>query len=72
MYNNPFKKNLDRKPPAPRRPLSAVDLRPPQAERDVLQAVVHRRLAFKLGLTLPVAATVAALAGLGPNDRGGR
>lgn len=70
---NAFKQNLDRKPPAPRRPRPALDLRPPQADRDVLYAVVTRRLAFRLGLTLPVAATVTALAGICPDHgRAGR
>ena len=37
---------------------------------DTAQNVVHRRLAMRFGLSLPVAAAMAALAGLGP--QGGR
>jgi hypothetical protein len=33
---------------------------------EALRAVVSRRLALRLGLTLPVASAVASLAGLGP------
>ena len=35
---------------------------------EALRAVVSRRLALRLGLTLPVAAAVASLAGLGPRN----
>lgn len=35
---------------------------------DLVQRLVTRRLALRLGLTLPVAAAVASLAGLGPNS----
>lgn len=40
----------------------------PEPDRTVLQAVVDRRLALRLGLSLPVAAVVAQLAGLGPRE----
>ena len=49
---------------------NAVIATPPTAEpdRSALQAVVNRRLALRLGLSLPVAAVVAQLAGLGPKE----
>lgn len=38
-----------------------------------IQSLVDRRLAMRLGMSLPLAATVAALAGLGPRtERVGR
>jgi hypothetical protein len=44
---------------------------PPDPVR--IQAVVDRRLAMRLGVSLPTAAVIAALAGLGPQaERRGR
>ena len=42
----------------------------PTAEQDraALHTVIDRRLALRLGLSLPVAAVVAQLAGLGPRE----
>ncbi|WP_375460587.1 hypothetical protein [uncultured Enterovirga sp.] len=70
MPGNPFQRHLAS---ASRRQTvspSTTDLRPHLADRDVLQAVVTRRLAMRFGITAPLAATVAALAGLGPNEEG--
>ena len=41
---------------------------PLEQDRAALQAVINRRLALRLGLSLPVAAVVAQLAGLGPQE----
>lgn len=43
-----------------------------EVDEDALRALVHRRLALRHGLTLSVAAAIAQLAGLGPEDRRGR
>ena len=50
--------------PAPVSPAFALD-------PGIAETVVHRRLAMRLGLSLPVAAVVATLAGLGPDARRG-
>ena len=41
--------------------------RSPDNDPALVQALVNRRIAFRLGVSLPVAAVVASLAGLGPN-----
>lgn len=49
---------------------NAVTILPPilDPDRTALEAVVARRLALRMGLSLPVAAVTAALAGLGPRE----
>lgn len=55
-----MKKKSKAKLPAPASQAFALD-------PGLAQSIVHRRLAMRLGLSLPVAAVVATLAGLGPD-----
>lgn len=52
----------------------SLTYRPTEATPDsaVLQSVINRRLALRLTVSLPVAATYAALAGIGPQSREAR
>ncbi|TDR93058.1 hypothetical protein [Enterovirga rhinocerotis] len=47
--------------------LPAPMVRPAELDPDLVQAIVHRRTAMRWGLSLPVAAAVASLTGLGPD-----
>lgn len=50
----------------------AVITTEPAPDSIVVQAAIDRRLALRLGVSLPVAATLAALAGIGPQTREAR
>ncbi|MCJ2093955.1 MULTISPECIES: hypothetical protein [unclassified Methylobacterium] len=52
----------------------SIAIRPTEAVPDpaVLQADVEQRLAFRFGVSLPVAAVLSSLAGIGPQTREAR